>query len=74
VQLTLCLCLKTNQLLLCGEIIAVYFEIHTQIKTMFGQNVEFLKLNLVVDRGLGFKGLQFSPLDRDGREGLHNLL
>jgi hypothetical protein len=43
VQLTLCLCLKINQLLLCREIIAVYFEIRTQINTMCGQNVEFLK-------------------------------
>jgi hypothetical protein len=43
VQLTLSIGLKTNQLLLYREIIAVYFEIHTQINIMCGQNVEFLK-------------------------------
>jgi len=36
VRLTLSLGLKTYQLLLCREILAVYFEIHTQINKMCG--------------------------------------
>ena len=36
--------------------------------------LNFLKLNLVVDREVGFKVLQFLPLDRDGTEVLHNML
>jgi hypothetical protein len=43
--------MKTNQLLLNSEIIAVSSEIHTKhINTLCGQNVEFLKLNLVVHK------------------------
>jgi len=41
--------IKTIQLMLCREIIAVCSEIHTKhINTLCGQNVEFLNFNLAV--------------------------
>ena len=40
---------KTNQLMLCREIIAVCSEIHTKfINTLCGQNVELLNVKLAV--------------------------
>jgi hypothetical protein len=41
--------IKTSQLILYREIIAVFSEIHTKhINTVCGQNVEFLNVKLVV--------------------------
>jgi len=41
--------IKTSQLMLYKEIIAVCFEIHTKhTNTVFGQNVELLNVNLAV--------------------------
>ena len=41
--------IKTSQLLLCKEIIAVCSEIHTKhVNTLCGQNVELLNVKLVV--------------------------
>jgi hypothetical protein len=40
--------IKTGQLMLYGEIIAVCSEIHTkQINTLCGQNVEFMNVTAV---------------------------
>ena len=39
--------IKTNQLMLCREIIAVCSEIHTKhINTLYGQNVEVFSVKL----------------------------
>ena len=41
--------MKTSQLLVCREIMAVCSEIHTKHKnTLCGQNVEMVKVKLVV--------------------------
>jgi len=41
--------IKTSQLMLCREIIAVCSQIHTKhINTLSGQNVELLNIKLVV--------------------------
>ena len=43
------LVIKTSQLMLCREIMAVCSEIHTKhINTVCGQNVEFLNVKLAV--------------------------
>jgi hypothetical protein len=41
--------IKTSQLILCRELIAVCSQIHTKhINTLCGQNVEFVNVKLVV--------------------------
>jgi len=41
--------IKTSQLMLCGEIMAVCSEIHTKhINTLCGQNVELLNVKMAV--------------------------
>jgi len=42
--------IKTSQLMLCREIMAVCSQIHTKhINTLCGQNVELLNVKLVVN-------------------------
>ena len=46
---TICPVIKTSQLMLCREIIAVCSQMHTKhINTLCGQNVELLNVKLVV--------------------------
>jgi hypothetical protein len=50
--------IKTSHLMLCREIIAVCFEVHTKhINALCGQNVELLNVKLAVHRPVVATGL-----------------